>query len=286
MRLKDLPIHAMVRDFKSNMIFRVADEKNPYYNGVILLADRLIGVGCFDAKEPDAPMRMPKTFYNVQAFGNNDYAKSNIHQWLNSSADDWYAPTHEYDKPPKIGYLKYDDYPYDSKPGFLSRFSEKFREALIENEVPCVRRIDYRQAELTHVKAKAFLPSRTELGKGDEWGIAEGRMLPIFNDPFILKAKPSDEDMEKYGRSWNYMGPGNPHGAPHVYHPKLGWWFFLRTANIQYEFLARVMSPYGALTYTYVYNDCVGIRPIVCLDQELEVTGDGAFDEIFTIAED
>ena len=82
------------------------------------------------------------------------------------------------------------------------------------------------------------------------------------------------------------MGPGNPHGAPHVYDPKFGWWFFLRTANIQYEFLARVMSPYGALTYTYVHNDCVGIRPIVCLDPELEVVGDGAFDEIFTIAED
>lgn len=50
-----------------------------------------------------------------------------------------------------------------------------------------------------------------------------------------------------------------------------------------YDFLNRVASPYGALSYTYANNDSVGIRPVMNLDSELEVVSNGKFAEVFTI---
>jgi len=41
-------------------------------------------------------------------------------------------------------------------------------------------------------------------------------MMPLFYDPTILKAKPSDEDMAKYGRSWNPAYEDIPLDAPQI----------------------------------------------------------------------
>ena len=50
-----------------------------------------------------------------------------------------------------------------------------------------------------------------------------------------------------------------------------------------YDFLNRVASPYGALSYTYSNNDSVGIRPVLNLDGEVEVQSNGRFQEVFTM---
>lgn len=50
-----------------------------------------------------------------------------------------------------------------------------------------------------------------------------------------------------------------------------------------YDFLNRVASAYGALSYTYANNDSVGIRPVLNLDGELEVVSNWKFEEVFTL---
>lgn len=186
-------------------------------------------------------------------------------------------------RPPQAEYLRYKERPYDTIPGYLAGFSEVFRNHILESAVPVLRRISNGKVKLTTVRAKIFLPSRTELLKGDECGIAEGRPLPLLYDHRIFKARPLKSEMEKHGRSWNPGRETAPFDAAQIYDPKYGWWYWMRTPHYRYAFLLRVASPYGAVSYTYANNDVVGVRPMMNLDEMTPVEGNGEIDEIFTI---
>ena len=281
MRLRDLPIGTRVKDYMEEETFLIAAQNHPDYRGTMLLSEKIVRVACFDAKERDSSSG--SIFENVKDYGNNNYALSNIHQWLNSGEQKWYESQHNNDTPPCAQYERYQAYPYDMDEGYLKRFSGAFIEALLEVDVPVLTRLKKDEGEVANVKAKVFLPSRTEIGKGDESGYAEGHLIPLFCDPTILKAKPNEKDLKKYGRSWNPERKDAPYDAPQIYHPKYGWWFFLRTPSLKYAFLVRVMSPYGAVSYTYAYNGVVGIRPIMNLNSDLGVDGNGEIPETYTI---
>jgi len=286
MLLKELPIEARVRDCENQMTFLVCAQDHPGYGGTTLMAERLVGVGCFDAGERSDGHSNPRKaiWEDVSSYGNNNYLLSNMQQWLNSDSRDWYKDLHELDMPPIAQNLRYNEHPYKEKPGFLAGFSKMFQDALIEVDVQVLVREGRDKGALQTIRSKVFLPSRTEIGKGDESGFAEGKMMPIFHDPTILKAKPTDEDMAKYGRSWNPTYEDIPLDAPQIYDPKFGWWFWLRTASMKYAYLIRVMSPYGAVSYTFANNDSVGIRPVLNLDSSLEILSDNdVFNETFTI---
>ena len=281
MKLKQLPIGAKVRDAENEIVFLVAAQDHPGYGGTTLLAERVIGVRCFDAAEPDRPRR--KVFELECDFGSNNYKTSNIHQWLNSDKAQWYEKKHPLDCPPDAAHTLYHEQPYEKTPGFLSGFSQSFRDHILESTVPVLERVDCGKAKLTNVRAKVFLPSRTELVKGNECGIAEGFPLPLLYDHKIFKALPLESEMEKHGRSWNPGRETAPYDAPQIYDPKFGWWYWMRTPNYQYSFLLRVASAYGAVSYTHASNDVVGVRPMLNMDEDTEVKGDGAIDETFTI---
>jgi hypothetical protein len=61
-----------------------------------LIAEKIITLKCFDAKEASNPNS------NRANYGNNRYSQSNIDQWLNSAAGAgaWYSARHSYDAPP------------------------------------------------------------------------------------------------------------------------------------------------------------------------------------------
>lgn len=281
MRLRDLPIGARVRDQGGEAAFLVAAQNHPGYGGTTLLAEKVLGVRCLDGAEPQRRLR--SIFERVWQFGSNDYGASNLHQWLNGDGADWFSPRHEGDCPPAAAYLRYGEQPYDGLPGYLSGFSAAFREKLLESEVPVLRRTGQGRAELTEVRAKVFVPSRTELNKGDECGIPEGRPLPLLCDHRIFKAVPLESELKKHGRAWNPGRETAPDDAPQIYDPKYGWWYWIRTPSSLYAFLTRVASPYGAVSYTYANNDVVGVRPMMNLDGEALVEGDGRIDETYTI---
>ena len=283
MKLSTLPVRAAVIEPGSGLCFIVAAQNHPGYGGTTLLCERIAGIACFDASEPDSAGK--SVFERVGDFGRNNYPLSNIHRWLNSNAETgWYTPSHHGDTPPETGRLFYNEQPYIQKPGFLSGFSKPFLSAMREVEVPVVVRTKKGEGELTGVPAKVFLPSRTEVGKGDENGVAEGLMFPLFHDYTIFKAKPADELMMLHGRSLNPPREGAPNDAAQIFDPKYGWMYWMRTANLLYAFLVRFASPYGAVGYTYANNDIIGVRPCVNLRDDIEVTGDGRPVPTYTIA--
>lgn len=71
---------------------------------------------CFDAKEPATR--------DYQYTGNPTYKVSNIHNFLNSDAEDWFRPAHQADTPPSQRYVQSRWSAYDNHFGFLYHFEE------------------------------------------------------------------------------------------------------------------------------------------------------------------
>lgn len=283
MKLRELEIGSRVQDPLQGLMFLVAAQSHPGYGGTTLMAEKLVELGCLDAAEPAA---QKDAWHQSLLYGSNDYGTSNLHRWLNAQGTDWYQPTHSTDAPPRTDNTRYGEVGYETRKGFLDWLSPQSREALLEVDIPCLCRTDRRdQGELRTVRGRVFLPSRTELGKGDEHGVAEGTIFPLSYDPTSYKTTLTDDMLIKYGRSINPARPSAAYDAPQIYDPKYGWWYWLRTANMGYDFLTRVASAYGALSYTYANNDSVGIRPVMNLDGEVEVVSNGKFAEVFRIAD-
>jgi hypothetical protein len=284
MKLGGLEIGSKVRDTEGEILFLVAAQNHPGYAGTTLIAEKLVELGCYDAAEPGRARE--NIFIQSNLYGYNDYAISNIHAWLNAGSEGWFGKSHDLDTPPESPYLRYNEVSYSRRNGFLSLFSPRFREAVLEVEVPYLKMESRDKGSLKSVKAKVFLPSRTEMGKGDEHGIPEGKMFPLSYDYSIYKTTLLQSLLDKYGRKinpeWGNVKIAH-YNDPQLYDPKFGWWYWLRTANMAYTFLNRVCSPYGALSYTFSYNDVVGIRPVLCLSPDLNVTSNGKYKEIFTI---
>ena len=68
-----------------------------------------------------------------------------------------------------------------------------------------------------------------------------------------------------------------------MYDPKYGWWYYMRTPNVQYSFLQRVMTAYGSVSFTYANNDIVGIRPLINLSADTPVTDVGVEEMLYRI---
>lgn len=278
MKIKDIPVGGRLRDRRSGFDFLIAAKDHPGYNGVPVVCEQVIKCACFDAAEPDTPG--DTIFDRVRLYGSNDYEKSNIHAWLNSGGTYWYRPSHPTDTPPAGRNLRYDEQPTLDVHGFLHFLRPEFADAIIEQDVTVLVRTGKEKGELTTVKARVFLPSRTELGMGNESGFAEGAPLPLFEGRANLRAKPTQQQMQIYGRSWN---PGFDLGlrciAPmdnaQLFDPKHSWWYWCRTPHLAYAYLVRVMSANGAFSYTMAYNDMVGVRPMMALNPDTELDDEG-----------
>ena len=284
MRISEIGIGRFVKESKSGIIFRIAGQ-NHYEEGITtLLSENVLGVRAFDAAESN-DCAGGYLYEANSRYGNNHYIDSNIHQWLNSSEDDWYSPTHKEDMPPISSNLRYGEFPYDTASGFLSNFSPQFCKALAWTDIPVLTRVGRGALEISKVWASVFLPSRTEMNKGSELGIPEGKVLPIFYDHYIFKAKPSSEQLALYGRAWNPEEPEKNlyFDIPQMYDPKFGWWYWMRTPNALYSFLTRVMSPYGSVSYTYANNDDVGFRPLINLSNDTNVIDIGVESPLYLI---
>lgn len=277
-KLKDLPVGAAVCEPRSNLVFLVAAQNHPGYEGATTLVSRdVVRCACFDAAEPQE--KWQNIFESTGKYGNNNYALSNINAWLNSAEAFWYAPTHERDTPPKGANLRYAEQPNADACGFLRELEPKFVEQILPTEVPTLFRTGKERGELGAVTAKVFLPSRAELGFGNESGFADGSALPLFEGRANLKAKPTEYQMSIFGRSWN---PGwdfgkrgsAPFDAPQIFDPKYSWWYWTRTPHLSYAYLVRVMSANGAFSYALAHNDIVGVRPMMNVNPEMTL-GEG-----------
>ena len=214
MILKELPVSAKVREKKSGLVFLVAAHNHIAYNGTLLVTDAAVKIAAFDAAEPANPDA------EIRVNGNNFYPGSNIHAWLNSAEESWYAPSHDDDAPPSqenisLGTVEFFDVPfysyeskisgdwsYDKEPGFLTWFSEAFVEKIIQVDVPC--HYEPKPGEVfigpphpIELRSKVFLPSVPEMGFEKQMNGVEGFRFRLFNDARYRVVAPTNSVLRK-----------------------------------------------------------------------------------------
>lgn len=145
-----------------------------------------------DAKEPENPDN------NLKNYGNVDFPKTNLFQWLNSDAPEnqWYSAQSAYDSPPS----------YRSLCGFLHNFTEAEKRLILTNQWSMEI-----LGKIKSVSAKVVIPSLRQVGisgnAGTPFDIFKSntdRQIPgrswwtstSFNDGRYLTAVKSDGNME------------------------------------------------------------------------------------------
>lgn len=258
MKLEELPIGAKIKEQQSGLRFLIAGQRILGYDGTVAVCDSIVRLGCFDAMEPDNPLK-PR-----QDWGNNDYRFSNVRQWLNCGENDWFHPQIEFDAPPKAENIYDGDNPYYDSTGFLTGFSEAFLNAVRLSTITVLDK----DGVVHHIKDRFFLLSRTEVGLGDEGGMAEGAALPLFSDFRYLAAAPTADAV--------VQATDQPYGLSQ----QREWCWWLRTPYVTRFCRSRLIYSGGVLTSNYTACGAVGIRPACVLDGNAVVEWDGRAPEL------
>ena len=161
--LSNIPIGAAIKFGKhqvgsetaESIVWVVAAKNHSGYpsNSVTLVAQKIIDFRAYDAAETGA------------TWGNNNYALSNIHQWLNSSASagKWYTATHANDAPPNSSTTQ-NGTGYQDRAGFLYNFTIGERNLIL----PTTLTVQTGSNVSNKIIANVFLPSLWEiLGVGN-----------------------------------------------------------------------------------------------------------------------
>ena len=255
MKLKDVPIGELVEypDFKyldATVTFQVVAQNhylndNDYpENSTTLQTKDIITNKAFDAKEAS------NSNSDRRKNGNNNYFVSNISQWLTSSATNWFKAQHGADAVPNSTNVVSAN-PYAEEAGFLSNMPEEFREALLPTTLTTVQPSVDGGGVKKEVRT-VFLPSRTEVGLGDE-------------------ASDSPE-----GAKWDFYTDNNsrkkvrtPQATSQATSSEDWWW--LRTPHVDYADLARHARSDGTLNNSLAYYGYYGVSPALNLSNEVEV---------------
>lgn len=127
-------------------------------NSVTLLTEKAIDMRAFDATEPT------NTDSEIASYGNNYYPVSNLDQWLNKSASDWYSPAHTYDTAPANTRTGNFGTAYDTRPAFLNAFSTHEINAILNTNIEVPVRTGGYNVSREQISRKVFLASWTEMG--------------------------------------------------------------------------------------------------------------------------
>ncbi len=230
-----------------------------------LIAEKIITLKCFDAKEPSNPDS------NRKQYGNNRYSVSNIDQWLNSAAGAgaWYSARHTYDAPPNNANVELNCNEYDAEAGFLSNFEESFRNAILYSTIRVAKNTVTDGGGYEDITRKVYLLSNTEVGLSNENGVAEGLKWDLFSDNNSRKAYPTAEAVSRSEYTSGSLNASSP------------WHWWLRTPNAGYSRSARNVSKDGTLNHNRAYGGNYGVRPALELDSTTLVSEspdvDGAY---------
>ena len=144
--------HQVTDETAQPIIWMVASKNHNGYpaNSVTLITEKIIDLREYDSKESGD---------DATAYGNPNYAWSNLHQWLNSSAgaEQWYVKAHPNDSAPTGGYHAPS---YWERAGFLYNFTEAERAMLLPTTINAQRAAG---DNYTTIVAKVFLPSIKEI---------------------------------------------------------------------------------------------------------------------------
>lgn len=168
--VNDLPVGAKIKfgrhsingETPQDITWLVVDNQR---NTAFLLTEKVIDFRAFDALEKSS-------IYN------NDYARSNIWQWLNASGTNWYVPQHDNDTPPSEANVM-DKAHYESRPGFLTHFTMD-EERCLYDTYPTPRHLCGKNGDtytFTEIVEHSWSPTYVNLPS-----VAQLNVLNRFND--------------------------------------------------------------------------------------------------------
>lgn len=257
----------------------VVKSVNTKYNGAVirfkvgrqssdrvgLVTERIISLKCFDAMEPNSGNS------DRRRYGNNRAAVATLLQWLNSAAGPggWYSAQHSTDAPPNNSNVWSNYNEYEAEAGFLSFFEADFRNALLNDTITVAKNTVTDGGGSEQITRKVRLLTMTEVGLGNENGIAEGTKWPLFTDNNSRLAYPTAEAVSKS----EYTNSGLNASSP--------WWWWLLTPNAGYAHGVRFVYSVGNLNRLSAYNGSYGVRPALFLAPDTLVSDttdtDGAY---------
>ena len=249
--MSTLPVGAIVKSVNTKyngavirfVIGRQASDR------VGLVTEKIITLKCFDAKEPS------NTNSDRKNYGNNRASVSNLLLWLNSAAaaGGWYKAQHSADAPPSAANVWSGYNEYDQEAGFLSFFEADFRNALLDDTITVAKNTVTDGGGSEQITRKVRLLTETEVGLGNENGIAEGTQWPLFTDANSRKAYPTAEAVSKS----TYTNSGLNASSP--------WWWWLLTPYAGLAHNARLVNSGGGLSSNNAYIGIGGVRPALFL---------------------
>lgn len=256
--------HQVNTESKQDIIWQVAAKNHPGYpsNSVTLVAEKIIDIRGFDAKEPS------NSNSDRQKYGNNRYKDSNLRQWLNKAGKPWFVKTHTADEPPTNAGTNNYGTGYDTRDGFLSAFNNDELGAILNTSLKVAKNTVTDGGGSETVTDKVFLLSTTEVGLANENSIAEGSRLPLFTTSDSSRITPVTKQVEDHS---NYDKSGN-------------WYWWLRTPYSGNSRYVRGVYSVGSLDYDIAYPGHFGVRPALNLDSGIGVSDSPDSNGVYTLS--
>ena len=244
--LSALPVGSVVKStntkYNGKVIRWIVGTQDTANGRTGLVAEKMITLKCFDAKESSNPNS------SRQSYGNNRYSQSNIDQWLNSQAASWYSARHSYDAPPNNANVWSNYNEYDTEAGFLSNFEADFRKAILDAVIRVAKNTVTDGGGYEDITRKVFLLSNTEVGLSNENGVAEGTLWSYFSSAARRQCYPTAEAVSNSEYTSSSLNASSY------------WWWWLRTPYASNAYYARYVNTDGSLNNN-AYNGNNGVRP-------------------------
>ena len=250
--LSALPVGSVVKStntkYNGKVIRWIVGTQDTANGRTGLVAEKMITLKCFDAKEPS------NTNGDRRIYGNNRYSQSNIDQWLNSQAASWYSARHSYDAPPNNANVESNYNEYDTEAGFLSNFETDFRTAILDAVIRVAKNTVTDGGGYEDITRKVFLLSSTEVGLSAENSAADGTLWSYFSSAARRQCYPTTEAVSNSEYTDSSLNESSY------------WYWWLRTPYSASASLTRYVDENGSKGNSSAYVGDTGVRPALYLE--------------------
>jgi hypothetical protein len=264
------------------IIWQVADKNHTGYpaNSVTLVADKIIDLRGFDAKE------VGNADSNRALYGSSRYRTSNLRQWLNSGglASAWFVAqnltdgttnTNNHDASPTDANFNVTT-GYDTKKGFLNYFNANEQSKILPTILTTAKNTVTDGGGSEVVTDNIFLLSNTEVGLANENGIAEGSLLSLFS---TVSNRISYLTQQAFSNTRSVTKPSTVDTS---------WYWWLRTPHTTHSCSSRFVNTDGTSNYGTAYYSYYGVRPALNLSSGILVSdstdSDGCYTAVYWTA--
>lgn len=262
--LSNLPMRALIKFGKHQVgsetaqpiIWMIADKNHSGYpsNSVTLITEKIIDIRAFDAMERNG---------SSTNWGDDNYNRSNINMWLNSSAapGKWYTPVQTIDGSPTNDNVT-SNTSYADRAGFLYNFTESERNALLPTTLTTRESFE----DYATLVTKVFLPSIREMGMSYQ-ATSDSSVLSCFASGGITAKLTS----QAYTNTPSTSKPASVDS---------NWSYFSRNSENDKVY---AFSASGGANQVYPYEGSHGVRPIINLSARTKVSDSTDSDGCYTV---